>query len=672
MRARWAATVAVVAAVVLGSPLAASATDPVELRSAYVIDESGVISASDLTTVEERLGALYDATSTDLYVAIVPSFTNPSDSEEWANSVASLNGMGINQYLLAISTEGSQYYISADSAGPMTFSQLDKVEQAIVPDLRAGDFAGAIITAADEFEAALNGTGPAASGGLGFLPGLLIALVVIAVIALVIWLIVRSRRTGGKGATAKPIEQRSTQDLAREASSLLVETDDAIKTSEQELGFARAQFGDSATDEFVQTLERAKASLTQAFLLKQQLDDSTPDTEEQVRAWNAQIIDLCTTANRELDEKAAAFDELRKLEQNAPEALARVQQERTEVGADITAAESALAGLRARYAPEALVTVADNPQQASALLQFADEQLAQAQSDLAAGRGGEAAVGIRAAEDAVAQARLLETSIDTHANALAEGAKSAAELVADLEKDLATASTLPDPDGRIAGVIASTRTQVEQARANLAGAAMRPLFTLQNLEAANEQIDTLIAGVRDAQQRAQRAQQMLGQTIMQAQAQVSAAEDFITSRRGAIGAEARTRLAEAGAALVQAKQLQASSPEQALPLAQHANQLAAQAIQSAQSDVGAFNSYGGGGGGGGGNMLGAVLGGIVINSLLSGGGGRGRSGGRRSTGGFSGFGCGGFSGGGSSRRSGRSAGSFGGGGTRSRRGGGRF
>lgn len=672
MRARWAATVAVVAAVVLGSPLAASATDPVELRSAYVIDESGVISASDLTTVEERLGALYDATSTDLYVAIVPSFTNPSDSEEWANSVASLNGMGINQYLLAISTEGSQYYISADSAGPMTFSQLDKVEQAIVPDLRAGDFAGAIITAADEFEAALNGTGPAASGGLGFLPGLLIALVVIAVIALVIWLIVRSRRTGGKGATAKPIEQRSTQDLAREASSLLVETDDAIKTSEQELGFARAQFGDSATDEFVQTLERAKASLTQAFLLKQQLDDSTPDTEEQVRAWNAQIIDLCTTANRELDEKAAAFDELRKLEQNAPEALARVQQERTEVGADITAAESALAGLRARYAPEALVTVADNPQQASALLQFADEQLAQAQSDLAAGRGGEAAVGIRAAEDAVAQARLLETSIDTHANALAEGAKSAAELVADLEKDLATASTLPDPDGRIAGVIASTRTQVEQARANLAGAAMRPLFTLQNLEAANEQIDTLIAGVRDAQQRAQRAQQMLGQTIMQAQAQVSAAEDFITSRRGAIGAEARTRLAEAGAALVQAKQLQASSPEQALPLAQHANQLAAQAIQSAQSDVGAFNSYGGGGGGGGGNMLGAVLGGIVINSLLSGGGGRGRSGGRRSTGGFSGFGGGGFSGGGSSRRSGRSAGSFGGGGTRSRRGGGRF
>ncbi|RZI82261.1 MAG: TPM domain-containing protein, partial [Microbacterium sp.] len=147
------------------------------------------------------------------------------------------------------------------------------------------------------------------------------------------------------------------------------------------------------------------------------------------------------------------------------------------------------------------------------------------------------------------------------------------------------------------------------------------------------------------------------------QAQVSAAEDYITSRRGAVGATARTRLAEAGASIVQARQLAATDPVQAVAVAQRANELAGQAIQLAQNDVGSFSGGGGafGGGGGGGDMMGAVLGGILINSMLGGGGGgsRGRGGSMPSirTGG---------------RGGGMSSGSFGGGGTRSRRGGGRF
>ena len=136
--------------------------------------------------------------------------------------------------------------------------------------------------------------------------------------------------------------------------------------------------------------------------------------------------------------------------------------------------------------------------------------------------------------------------------------------------------------------------------------------------------------------------------MLQARAQVSAAEDYITARRGAVGAEARTRLAEAGASLVQAQQLQATDPERALQYAQRADQLAGQALQYAQNDVGAFNGGGfggggfggqGGGGGGGGGMLGAVLGGIVLNSVLGGG---------RSSGGL-----GGVLGGGARRRDGR-------------------
>ena len=447
------------------------------------------------------------------------------------------------------------------------------------------------------------------------------------------------------------------------------QTDDAVKTSDQELGFAKAQFGDAATVEFEQALQTARENLNKAFTLRQQLDDATADTDEQTRAWNTEIIRLCEEANAGLDDKAAAFDELRRLEQNAPEALARVRELRTKAAASVDGAEEQLQTLSAGYAPEALATVADNPAQARQRIAFADEQLVAAEAAIGAGKGGEAAVGIRAAEDAVGQAVLLEDAIDKLGRDLAEGERSAAALIVELESDIGAASALPDPDGRVAAAIAATRRQVDAAKADLAGTARRPLLALQGLEAANAQIDAVVAGVRDAAAKAQRAQQLIGQQILQAHAQVSAAEDYITARRGAIGAEARTRLAEAGAALVQAQQLQAANPEQALGYAQRANELASQAIQYAQQDVGAFDGggmsgmLGGGGsrGGDGGNILGAVLGGIVINSMMGGGGG--------SRGGSSG-GLGGMFGGGGGGR--MSPGSFGGGGTRGRRGGGRF
>lgn len=671
MRARWAMTLAAGLTVLLSAvSLPALATAPVEFgsESAYVFDESDVLTSAEEDAAQARLEQLRTDTGVDLWVVYVDEFTDPSGAEEWANATADLNGLGPTQYLMAVATESRQFFISGDSEGPVSPDQLAQIEQQQVqPVLATNDWAGAVDAAADGIESAVSG-GNGGSGSSLF-TGILWFLVIGLGIMLVVWLVIRSRRKkhAAVGAPGRPaVEQVSTKDLERQAGSALVQTDDAVRTSEEELGFAKAQFGDEATTEFEAALNSAKQNLGQAFTIKQQLDDSTPDSEEQVRAWNAQIIQLCVDANAGLDEKAVAFDELRKLEQNAPEALARVHGDRATVGAAIEQADASLAALSQRYSPEALATVADNPQQARSRLAFADEQLAEAERDIGAGKGGEAAVGIRAAEEAVAQARLLEKAIDALGTDLAEGETQATALIAELEQDIATASALPDPDGRLAGVIVGTRQQIDSARALLAGPARRPLLALQSLEAANTQIDGLILGVRDAAAQAQRAQQMLGQTLLQAQAQVSAAEDYIVARRGAIGAEARTRLAEAGASLVQAQQLQASDPQQALALAQRANQLAGQAIQHAQNDVGAFENqsggmFGGGGSGGGGNVMGAVLGGLVINSLLGGGGGGGRS---------SGGGLGGVFGGGGGGR--MSPGSFGGGGTRARRGGGRF
>ena len=667
MRLRWTAafvSAAVVAVMAVGT--AAAATAPVTLDSTYVLDDAGVLSSADEATAESRLEQFSSDTGLGLWVVYVDQFTDPSNSADWANQTAQDNGLGPTQYLLAIATDGRQFYLSGDSSGPITEDQLATIEQTqIQPALRDDDWLGAVEAAATGLTDAKgggSGSGDAtAGGGSSWLTWLLVIVVVgVAIVLLVMFLRRRKKGAVTGGPSAAPAV--SIEELQRRASSLLVQTDDALKTSTQELGFAKAQFGDAATTEFEAALGSAQQGLDEAFSLKQQLDDATPDSEADTRAWNERIIALCEAANTLLDEKAAAFDELRKLEQNAPEALRRVQDEQAKAAASLDQATARLRELQGSYAPEALATVADNPAQAQHRLAFADEQLTAAQAAIGAGDGGEAAVGIRAAEEAVSQATLLENAIDKLADDLAAGERNAAALVTELETDIAAASAMPDADGRIAGVVAATRQQLDTARTQLTGTAKRPLVALQGLEAANEQIDALMKGVRDAAAQADRARQMVGQVMMQAQAQVSAAEDYITARRGAVGADARTRLAEAGASLARAQALQASDPQQAMQQAQRADQLAAQAIGLAQNDVGSFDGMGGGGQSGGGNsgMLGAVLGGIVINSLLSGGGGG------RSSGGLGGM-FGGGGGGGGMR-----PGSFGGGGTRARRGGGRF
>ena len=699
MHSRWAmalAAVTVFAGVAIGAPASAAehsllerpgsttttlvpAVAPVTLGAGYVLDDAGVLSASDEQAAQARLEQLRADTGVDMWVAFVPEFTSPADAQDWANDTASKNGLGPTQYLLAVATDTRQYYLSGDSSGPLTDSQLGTIEQQqIQPALAKLDWLGAVDAAAAGITSAIAG-GSGAPGGSngGGTPGaadtggsfvwLFVLLLVFVAIGVVIWAIASRRKKAaggavGPGAAARP--QISIAELSRQAGSALVATDDAIRTSEEELGFARAQFGDAATADFETVLATAKANLNQAFTLKQQLDDSEPDTEEETRTWNTQILQLCHDANAALDAKAADFDELRKLEANAPEALTHVQGERAKAEPTVAAAAHSLQTLAGRYSPTALATVSDNPAQAATRLAFADEQLALAQRLIGEGKGGEAAVSIRAAEEAVDQALLLAHAVDKLGADLATGEQSIVAAIANLEQDVAEASRLPDADGRVAGAIAAATAQIEASRTALAAPTIAPLQVLQGLEAANTQIDGVIAGVRDAAAAQQRAQQAVGQAVLSAQGQVSAAEDYITARRGAVGAEARTRLAEAGASLVHAQQLQNSDLQQALNYAQRANQLAAQAIQFAQRDVGSFEQQQGGGGS---NIAGAVLGGIVINSLL-GGGGRGRTsgGGMGSFGGGFGGSSGGRSGGG------RTSGSFGGGGTRSRRGGGRF
>jgi hypothetical protein len=656
------------AALTLAIPTAAWAEDPVDFGSTPIVDTVGALGES----TGEVIAAIDRATEQSgrqLFVAYVDEFTNPEAADAWANDTAIANNMGTEDYLLAVATEGRAYYLSAASDASLSDEELNRISSDVIePELRAEDWAGAAIAAADAL-AGDTGGGGGAGGGWGWVWFLVIAAAVVAVIAIVLSRRRKARQVEGGQAAGPPLP--SIEDLRREAGSALVQADDAVKTSGEELGFAVASYGDEATAEFRTALEEAKEKVAEAFALQQQLDDAQPDSDEERRAWYGGIIRLTEEADSLLDAQAEHFDALRNLERNAPAELERVKAEAAVAQTTIAPSAERLDALTAQYAASAVASIADNPAQAEARLAFARQALDEASAAVAEGRANDAAVEIRAAEESVDQATLLAQAVERLATDLAAADEAIAAGVADLERDVQTARGLGDAGtAQLADRVAAEAASL---RAEIGAPARDPLAAQARLEQVNAEIDAAIAGARDAAERLARAQAQLGRTLMAARAQVQAAEDYLVARRGAVGAEARTRLAEAGRLLVEAEGMASSDPAAALAIAQRSESLARTALSLAQQDVGGFGAgmgggFGGGyggtpGGGGGGDIFGAVLGGILINSVLGGGGGR-------SSGGFGGGGGGIFGGGGGFRGGGRSAGSFGGSGTRSRRGGG--
>ena len=167
MRTRLMLALTAADAIVLGGAGAALATAPVTLGATRVLDESGVLSASQTSSVEKELDSLSTTSGVDLWVVYVPTFTDPTSPEGWANATADANGLGPNQYLLAVSTDGRQYYLSGYSQGPVSEDQLGQIEQQRVqPALASGDWAGAATAAAAGLAEAVKG-GSGGTGGSG-------------------------------------------------------------------------------------------------------------------------------------------------------------------------------------------------------------------------------------------------------------------------------------------------------------------------------------------------------------------------------------------------------------------------------------------------------------------------------------------------------------------------
>ncbi|MEE1756358.1 TPM domain-containing protein [Streptomyces sp. SP18CS02] len=699
----------------------APAEEPVPLsRQGQITDRVGALGERE-QEVARALDALYDDQRVQLFVVYVRDFAG-RPAQDWADSTATRNGLGGDDVLLAVATHDRRYACSATVGSRLTQPQLDEVARtAIEPALRADDWAGAAAGAADGYGAILAGRpvptpaitpGEADPGGGGSRATDLILPVVLigGAAATAAYAYTKRRRRGGTRTTpqgdrgrgpAKGRGEVPLTELDARARTALVETDDAVSTSREELGFAVAQFGEEAARPFTEAVDHARSELTTAFRLRQQLDDAHPEDDATRRRMLEEIMARCARADRRLDAESEAFDRLRALERTAPEALRAAETAFRDLTGRAGAARRALTTLRERYAESAAAPVASGPEQAGERLLFASTHLDRARRAVDGGDSGAAAVHVRAAEGALDQAARLIDAVDRRAVELARAADRLPGALTEAETDLADAWGLlkgTPPEVSTAGLrgrIARAESVVGDVRRASAAGRYDPIDALRRVEEADSALDEALAGAREREQGTRRASALLEQAMLTARSAVGAADDYITTHRGAVGSQARTRLAEARRRLERARRAggrdavegtgpggsgaapgpgSGGDPQAALGEAQQADALARQAQALAEQDVRAYGNpdglgggvAGAGGGGlgggvagaGGGGLGGAVLGGIILGGLL-GGGGRGFGGGPgagRGAGGFGGFGGG--------------PGSFGGGGTRGRLGGG--
>ena len=669
----WAAFFALVLAFVLGaSPLTAAADDPVDLAGAYILDTVGALDGG-APEVQSALDALTEETGVQLFVVFVDSFDSVAPDESWAVTTAELNRLGTDDILFAVATVDRNYDVRYASDFRLGQDDTNAVERLAEEQLRVDDWAGAAITAADGYRAALAGSAPpgstagddgSTSSGANYAP-LIVVVLLLAGLALIVVVALRRRRRSTSTPSTASLDPADQKALDLRVGTLLVQIDDSLKTSEQELGFAVAQFGDTAAAPFTAALVEAQGKVARAFQLKQRLDDATPEAPADRRAMSLEIVALCEQADAALDAQADTFDELRALEKNAPAELVRVRSDRDTLAARLPAAEAALEALTSRYSPAALAPLAANPAKAGELLDLVESSSVAGDRAVSLGDPARAAVAVRAARAALGQAAQLLTAIESAGENLDAATAKIDAVLADTRQDLAAARAMADspasaPSAALASAIAAADAAVTAEDTQASG---DPMARLARLSEANSVLDRAFGPARDAAEKVARARTALDSTIATARSQITVAGDFITTRRGAIGEGARTRLSEAMRRLDLAVSMETNDPVAALGEAQQATALAHSATELASQDVNSYSSGLGQSTHGGQADLGGLLGGLAAGILLGGNrrGGFGGFGGGFS-GGFSGFGGGSGSFGGFGGGSRSSGGGFGGGG----------
>jgi hypothetical protein len=608
-----------------------------------ITDTAGVLKGqtADISAAIDRLQA---KTGISEYVVFVPSFDGVL-GEQWAKQTAQLSGLGPKDVLLAVAVSDTPHHYAVHRGDAVPADKVSSVAvDKVKPKLASGDWGGAAIALSD-------GLGGGSSSGIG--SGAVAFLVVLVLIlgAGGLYMFGRFRRRRRQELQAAPVPAAppdpyagvSTEQLNYRASSALLDLDERVRSGAVNADYARSYFGEEAVPGFDAGLAQSRDELAKAFTIRQELDDDIPEDEPTQRRMLTELLKLTDAAGERLKSQAAALDELRERERTAPQAAEELGRRIADLQRRMPTQEQRIADLQRRYAAVAVSPVTENVREAGVRLAAASQALELARQDQASGQVGRSVGRLRGAEDAAGQSATLLDAIDRLAGDLTTAEQRVAAARAETETDLAEAramvgdgdrSGLPPLIARAEAALAAADAAVRPAGGSLPD----PLSALRQIEDADAALEQALSVARDAQTQSRRAAEALDQAMLTARSTLAAADDFIGTRRGAVGPTARTRLAEAARHLDAAEGLARQDPSAALREAREADRLAQFALSAAQQDVQQWSQqtgYGGygnsswgygapgyGGGGyrrGGISPMGAGLGGLLLGGLLFGG-----------------------------------------------------
>ncbi|WP_136036519.1 hypothetical protein [Microbacterium sp. K35] len=419
-------------------------------------------------------------------------------------------------------------------------------------------------------------------------------------------------------------------DLARRAEQALVGADERIRTTADELVFAEAELGESLTADLKAALTSVRTHLREAFQLHQLNHDEIPDTAEELRTRNARILQLCDWAEDLLDEKTTVLAESVAKVRRAPQIIAQVRADAEALAARIPQTDETVSRLSARYADSAMHQITASAAEAQQLIRFATHSADISERRREAKQNEEANLALETATEATRRAAALLDAVEDFEIEALRAESTLAEVIADSRGDLIAARKAP-----AVPAVAEAVAALQAALASLtpAGQPNDPFAELSRLREANSALDDAIAKARHRAENPLPSLAQVQHAIDDADRQLGVARGLIAGHRGWIGADARTRLAEAERLRVDLSDLLPAEDtrEAALVQARRVAHLAAEALQLAQRDIDSSRpqdqDWGGGGWGGGprrgggmggGDLASGILGGLVIGSILDG------------------------------------------------------
>ena len=614
----------------------------------HVTDELGILDASKAQQAVDTMSSKYGV---GLWVLTV------SDSSQKASAIAAQafkdTKLGRDDMLLVINipSDGSaskSYKLQAhDNSSKFSESDYKRIDSAIKRQLSAGNYDDAVAAIPDNMSGSSGSgsSGDSGDSGSSALP-LLLGGGAVAAGGAAAWTVYKRRKNkendgmlfgkrrnqGGApgnqpaGPAAMTVEQLRTQ-----AGSALVQADDTVRAAAEELSYAQAQFGLSATDAFTAALDSARKHLSRCFELRKILDDDIPETEPQQRQMYTEILQHCSEAVGEIRAQEEAFNKRRGIEANLPTSIAETAQRADETEQAIVMAETILVTLSAAYPASSLTSVAQAPEQARRLLAAGRTALDQARASVEASQEATAVEQVRIAQGSIAQAGQLAAQVTGARERLQSAAKDLEAAIASISSDLVDAKRLEGavPAATLAPLVADAEAAVAEGRqASGANPSGDPLAALDHLARAEAAIDAALAPAREREENDSRARASLGSRLARLNSQVESVTSYITTYRGAVGPSARTALSEAARHATAATTVQTTDPVAALAEVAAAEPLVAQAQALAEADVRGSSSswspnsgerysysrdYGRSGGG-------LDLGSLLLGGLLLGGG----------------------------------------------------